>query len=65
MRINVLCKMFSAPPAEAVEEALNILRSDLVATQNNVGWGGVAGRALDGNSNGQWSAGYVIFYHTH
>ena len=52
--------MSSAPPVEDIEEDLNILRSDLTVTQNNVGWGGVPARALDGDSNGQWRAGYAL-----
>ena len=35
----------------------NILNSHMKATQNTVAWGGVPSRAIDGNTNGQWSAG--------
>ena len=34
----------------------NILNSHMIATQNTVAWGGVPSRAIDGNTNGQWSA---------
>ena len=49
----------SSAKVDQVEEKVNILSSDLVATQNNVGWNGQPARALDGNSNGQWSARYA------
>ena len=51
----------SSAKVSQVGEKVNILSSDLVATQNNVGWNGQPARGIDGNSNGQWSAGYV--YH--
>ena len=56
--ISTSCEIFSAK-ASAVGEKINILSNDLVATQNNVGWNGQPARALDGNTNGQWSSGCV------
>ena len=35
----------------------NILNVHMSATQNTVAWGGAPSRAIDGNTNGQWSAG--------
>ena len=52
--------MFSAK-ASGVAEKVNILSSELVATQNNVGWNGQPARALDGNTDGQWRTSYVRF----
>ena len=56
--ISISCEISSAK-ASGVGEKINILSNDLVATQNNVGWNGQPARALDGNTNGQWSSGCV------
>ena len=61
-------QFIDAPPEDCVEQGpppppddegyVNIaLQDDALATQSSEGWGGAPGRAIDGNTDGQWGAG--------